>query len=315
MHPSYLALSDWRASRLCQPCSQLHTDIQPCLKPGPWGAETGSKSYFPTRYCNSLVCLHAAVHIKKTQRLTWSWVPSSVMRCCESVCSGCPSLSQEMAGAGFPVVSQWRTTVLLTTAPISSMNSSVAPMITGGAKEVKTANNPPINYFVQQAMRKQLYFAKKKTCKTWPNLNGSAQNMTRIIVTIRPLSPSDSILPGPVASGLRITRLNFPLRWLDSRLRLNIASKTRRSSLITMAKTQGCLEWLWAWQVSLGAAAVEGWSSTLKGDVNISSRWKWHSEIRIFTFATRRLKIFSNLTCFFLKTVSHSLNKLDVIHV
>lgn len=80
------------------------------------------------------------------------------------------------------------------------MNSSVAPVITGGAKELKTANNLPINYFVQQAMtkKKTLFRKKKSTCKTWPNLNGSTKNMTQIIATISTVSPNDSILPGPL---------------------------------------------------------------------------------------------------------------------
>lgn len=34
----YLALSDWRASQLFRPCSPLHTNTQPCLKPGHWEA-------------------------------------------------------------------------------------------------------------------------------------------------------------------------------------------------------------------------------------------------------------------------------------
>lgn len=69
------------------------------------------------------------------------------MWCCESACTACPSLSQEMTGAGCPVASQWRTTVLLTTAPISSMNSSDAPIITGGTEEVNTTDIPFRNNF------------------------------------------------------------------------------------------------------------------------------------------------------------------------
>lgn len=81
------------------------------------------------------------------KRLTWSRVPSSLIWCWESVCTRCPSLSQETAGLGCPITSQWRTTVLLTTAPISSTNSSDPPMITGGTEEVSATPRLLRNYF------------------------------------------------------------------------------------------------------------------------------------------------------------------------
>lgn len=107
-----------------------------------WNLDTqdlkhGIKMLFP-QYNMSHLDLYRCWHLPKGQWLTWSCAPSSLMWCCKSVSTGWPSLSQEMTGTGCPVASQWRTTLLLTTAPISSINSSDAPMITGGTKEVNT---------------------------------------------------------------------------------------------------------------------------------------------------------------------------------
>lgn len=55
---SCLAPSNWRASQLCQPCFQLHTNSHPCLKPGCWGAEMWDVLFQTKNIPNSDSFLH-----------------------------------------------------------------------------------------------------------------------------------------------------------------------------------------------------------------------------------------------------------------